>query len=315
MQRKESKFASKITGEALLWVVFGAVLVSAVLRLVQMFTNIEAHTGFFTETNWTVYAVYGVFLVSLLLLFSLTLATNRIPASRPVVRKSYGLVFAGLLFAVGLAMDAALCIMQVLRAFKGLSVSDGTMAQLLVSEGLFAVILRALCAILACVYFVMVALSYANENTAYGESKLLALAPLFWALFRMVSRFMTKISFLEVSELIFELVMLAFMSLFFLSFARISSQVGQKGEMKKAVRYGMLAGFSAIFISLTRLVCTVAGRAELVATGFPFSLADLGFGVFTLLYLYEQMRYGRPASEDDELDLEEAEEKSKAKEA
>ncbi len=311
MQRKESKLASKITGEALLWTAFGAVLVTAALRLVQMFTNIEANTGFFKATDWTVYTVYGVFAVSVILLFVLSAVSNRIPASRPVFRKSPGLVFAGFLLAVGLAMDASLCIVQLIRAFKGLS--GEAVTAFLFTEGMFAVILRAICAVVACVYFVLVALSYASENATYCDYKLMALAPLFWALFRMVSRFMTKISFLEVSELIFELVLLAFMSLFFLSFARVSSQVGQKGEMKKVVRYGMIAGFCALFIALTRLVCTIGGRAELVADGFPFSVADLGFGVFALLYVYEHMRYGRPASEDDELDDESQSKKAEGK--
>lgn len=313
MQRKERKTSQKITADVLLWTCFGALLVCAPLRLVQLFINIEPHTGFFKAIDWTVYTVYSAVIVALVLLASLAFASKRIPASRPVFRKSRMLVFSGFLFSVGLAMDAALCITKIIRAFTEVSVTKETLTQILFTDGIFSVILRAACAVAACVYFVLIALSYASEKATYCDYKLLALSPLFWALFKMVERFMTKISFLEVSELIFELIYLAFMSLFFLSFARVSSQVSQKGEMKKVVRYGMLSAFMALFISVTRLACLVGGRGELIAIGFSFSLSDLGFGIFTISYICLHMHYGRPASEDDEI-LVESEEESQPSE-
>lgn len=314
MQRKESKTSQKITANALFWTCFGALLVCVPLRLVQLFINIEPHTGFFKAIDWTVYTVYSAVIVALVLLASLAFASKRIPASRPVFRKSPMLVFSGFFFALGLAMDAALSITKTIRAFTEVSITKEVLAQVLFTDGIFSVLLRTICAIAACVYFVLIALSYASEKATYCDYKLLALSPLFWALFKMVERFMTKISFLEVSELIFELIYLAFMSLFFLSFARVSSQVGQKGEMKKVVRYGMLAGFMALFISVTRLACVAGGRGELIASGFPFSIADLGFGIFTLSYIYLHMQYGRPASEDDEITAEPEEESKPSKE-
>ena len=179
------------------------------------------------------------------------------------------------------------------------------------TDGMFAQLLQALCGMAACIYIVLVALSYAGEKATYCDYRFLAIMPLFWALFRMVSRFMTKISFTMVSELLLELLMLAFMLLFLMSFARVSAQVNQKGEMKKIVRYGMPAAFLALLIGITRLACTVGGRADLLADGFQFSLADIGFGAFAVAYIFTHMRYGRPASEDDLLpDADAAEEKA-----
>ena len=104
---------------------------------------------------------------------------------------------------------------------------------------------------------------------------------------------------------------IAFMLLFLMSFARVSAQVNQEGEMKEVVRYGMPAAFLALLIGITRLVCTVGGRADLLADGFQFSLADIGFGAFAVAYIFIYMRYGRPASEDDLLpDADAAEEKT-----
>lgn len=282
-----------------------AVLLSAGFRLFQLFTNIEEHTGFFKTMDWAVYTMYAIVLACIVTLFSIALSSKQIPASRPVFRKSPALLVGGLLFSMGLAMDVALSLVQLIKAFQNVKISGAVLVKILFTDGMFSVIFRAICAVLACLYFLLLALSYANEKSTYCDYKLMALAPLFWTLFRMVSRFMTKISFLQVSELVFELALLAFMALFFLSFARVSSQVSQKGEMKKVVRYGLISAYLALFISISRLVCLVGGRGALCADGFAFSLADLGYGVFVFIYIFEHVRYGRPASEDDEVETEE----------
>lgn len=292
---KSAKIDRKLLGLA--W--GAATLAGIALRTVQLFTNIEAKTGFFEVTDWTVYTMYAVFAVFTLVLAILPACSARIPASRPLVRKNRALAFGGFVFATGIAYDVAVCFGSALRT---LSDAGGKRAfMLLFSEGLFAEILQSVCGVAACIFMVLVALSYLGEKATYCEYRLLALMPLFWAMFRLVSRFMTKISFTMISELMQELLMLALMMLFMMSFARISAQVNHKGEMKKAICYGLPASFLAVVIGVTRLICLVGGRSELLADGFPFSLADLGFGVFTFIYIMTHMHYGRPASEDDDL--------------
>ena len=132
-------------------------------------------------------------------------------------------------------------------------------------------------------------------------------------MFRLLYRFMTKISFTVVSELLLELVMLAFMMLFFMSFARISSQICQKGEMKKAMRYGLVAAMICAVLGLTRLIVTVGGKTELLPSGFNFSLADLTFAVFAVIYINACTKTGRPSSEDEFLPDEYEEEEKTAK--
>ena len=243
--------------------------------------------------------MYTVFAVAAVVLAVLPALSAKLPASRPVVQKNKALALGAFAFAAGIAYDVALGLVKVLRTVNG--VTAKTVLTVLFTNGLFALILQILCGIAACIFMVLVGLSYTGERATYGEYRLLALMPLFWTLFRLVARFMTKISFTMVSELLFELAMLCFMMLFLLSFARISAQISQKGEMQKAFCFGLPAAFFALTVGVTRLICTVGGRAELLADGFPFSLADLGFGIFAAVYLYVHMQYGRPASEDDAL--------------
>ena len=298
MQKSTKTRTGNGSAKALGLLLLAGLVVCIPFRLVQLFTNIEQNTGFFIENNWTVYCFYAVVVLFVIVLAVVAGSFGKIPASRPVLRRDKTLAICSFLFAVGIAYDVIFALAKVMRALTDGSLANGFFS-VMFTDGMFAQLLQAICGMAACIYIVLVALSYVGEKATYCDYRFLAIMPLFWALFRMVSRFMTKISFTMVSELLLELLMLAFMLLFLMSFARVSAQVNQKGEMKKIVRYGMPAAFLALLIGITRLVCTVGGRADLLADGFQFSLADIGFGAFAVAYIFTHMRYGRPASEDD----------------
>lgn len=298
MQKSTKTRTGNVSAKALGLLLLAGLVICIPFRLVQLFTNIEQNTGFFIENDWTVYCFYAVVVLFVIVLAVVAGSFGKIPASRPVLRRDKTLAICSFLFAVGIAYDVIFAFAKVMRALTDGSLATGFFS-VMFTDGMFAQLLQAICGMAACIYIVLVALSYVGEKATYCDYRFLAIMPLFWALFRMVSRFMTKISFTMVSELLLELLMLAFMLLFLMSFARVSAQVNQKGEMKKIVRYGMPAAFLALLIGITRLVCTVGGRADLLADGFQFSLADIGFGAFAVAYIFTHMRYGRPASEDD----------------
>ena len=298
MQKSTKTRTGNGSAKALGLLLLAGLVICIPFRLVQLFTNIEQNTGFFIENDWTVYCFYAVVVLFVIALAVVAGSFGKIPASRPVLRRDKTLAICSFLFAVGIAYDVIFALAKVMRALTDGSLANGFFS-VMFTDGMFAQLLQAICGMAACIYIVLVALSYVGEKATYCDYRFLAIMPLFWALFRMVSRFMTKISFTMVSELLLELLMLAFMLLFLMSFARVSAQVNQKGEMKKIVRYGMPAAFLALLIGITRLVCTVGGRVDLLADGFQFSLADIGFGAFAVAYIFTHMRYGRPASEDD----------------
>lgn len=275
MQKSTKTRTGNGSAKALGLLLLAGLVVCIPFRLVQLFTNIEQNTGFFIENDWTVYCFYAVVVLFVIVLAVVAGSFGKIPASRPVLRRDKTLTICSFLFAVGIAYDVIFALAKVMRALTDGSLANGFFS-VMFTDGMFAQLLQAICGMAACIYIVLVALSYVGEKATYCDYRFLAIMPLFWALFRMVSRFMTKISFTMVSELLLELLMLAFMLLFLMSFARVSAQVNQKGEMKKIVRYGMPAAFLALLIGITRLVCTVGGRADLLADGFQFSLADIG---------------------------------------
>lgn len=297
MQKQKRNRGVALDGKALM-MALGLFLLAAVpLRTVQLFTNIEPHTGFFAYRDWTVYTVYAVVAVGILTLAILPACSARLPAPKPISGKHKGAAVGSFLFAAGIAYDVTFTLVKIIRTLDGVS-GKGLFA-VLFSEGAFAMLLQAACGVAACIFMVMVGLSFTGEQATYSSYKLLALMPLFWTMFRLVGRFMTKISFTMVSELLLELALLCFMMLFLLSFARVTAQIGQETETKKLVCFGMPAAFLSLLIGITRLICTIGGRTELLADGFAFSLADLTFGIFLVCYLYTHMRCGVPPVQPD----------------
>lgn len=285
-----------------LFITLGVTLLLAVgLRIFQLFTIIDdKHTGFYDEVNWSVYALYALLAVSIILLFVLSKISDRITASRPVIMKNRTMGIGAFIMAAGIAYDVVMVLSTFIKGFSAFSSElEVGFFQYFMTNGLFALGFESVCGLVACIYMIMFGLSYIDGKTAFGEYKLIALMPLFWTMFRMVYRFMTKISFTQVSDLLFELFMLAFMMLFFMSFARVSSGMAAKGEMRRIVSYGLPAILFAFLIGITRFVVTIGGRGELLPANFGFSLADPAFGIFAVVYINMQMKYGRPGSEDD----------------
>ena len=279
--------------------IFGAGLTG--LRIYQLFRLTEADsTGFFTRINPSVFVLYiGAFL-SVAVLLCLVVLSSNVTASKSPRGRNKPLAIGAALFALGLGADVAISIAKVIIAAKDYSSQwRGDLLAYLASNGYVAIAFEAIFGLGACIYLILIALSYFEGKATFYEYKLLALFPLLWSMARIIRRFLTKISFTVVADLLLELVMLAFMMMFFISFARISSQICQKFEMRKAMSYGLIAALFAAVLSVSRLLVTVGARTELLPDGFAFSPADLGFAVFAVAYINACSKSGRDASEDE----------------
>lgn len=268
-------------------------------RIYQLFRLTEEDaSGFFTRINPSVYALYIAAAVFAIILLGLVIFTNKVPASKPLRGSSKPLAVGALLLAIGIGYDVAVSVSQVIVAV-GNFVDRSGLVSYLFTNGYIAMAFEALFGLGACIYFLVYFLSYSQGKATFCEYNLLAILPLFWTMARLVRRFLTKISFTVVADLLLELIMLAFMMMFFISFARISSQVCQKYEMRKAMSYGLVAAMFAAVISVSRLIVTVGGKSALLPAGFPLVPADLAFAVFAVIYVYTHSKSGRDASEDD----------------
>ncbi|MEG2719784.1 MAG: hypothetical protein RR914_00520 [Oscillospiraceae bacterium] len=295
----KTKFTTKkVNFKIILGVLIAGLITTIPIRFYQLFKIIEPHTGFYSKIDWSIYTIYTLIIAFSITLFLLVRFSQSVPASKPICVKSKPLGIGAIIFAVGIAYDLVMTISSFVRELIN-KPNNINVFKYVFKNGMFASIILAICGLAACIYILVFALSYFEGKTTFREYRLLAMMPLFWSMGRMITRFMTKISFVMVSELLMELLMIAFMMLFFMAFARVSAQIGQKGEMRKLMSYGLPAAFVAILIGVTRLVMTLIGKGKFIADGFQFSLADLGFGIFAIIYIIETVKHGRPASEDD----------------
>ncbi|MGP1543895.1 MAG: hypothetical protein ACTTIO_02915 [Candidatus Fimenecus sp.] len=282
---------------------------SLALRLYQYFTIIDTnYTGFFKKIDWSVPVFSTTLVISCIFFFVLMTRTAYMTASMPVVNKNNKMKLVSMFMAVGILYDIILMLTKLTVAIRGYTrLLEINFFTYLFSEGLIAVILQCICGFLAVIFFILYALSFGDGKNAFFGYRFLALMPLFWTMFRLVYRFMTKIAFIEVSELMLELFALAFMMIFFMSFARMVSSIPQKNDMRKAAAFGIPAALLTAVIGLSRLIATLGGRKELLPNGFVFSLSDLSFAAFAVSFIRFQLCYGRPFSEDESIITEKSE--------
>ena len=157
-------------------------------------------------------------------------------------------------------------------------------------NGGILLILQFVFAVFAVFYFLVFAISHLNGKGSYKEFKLLALSPLCWCITMLVSRLMKAVSFITVSELLFEIFMLVFAMLFFLTFARISSGVFTEDSMWGIYGYGLSACLFAGLVTIPRLVAMFSGLEPV--DGHEFSFAHLSILVFVFSYIIASLGVG-----------------------
>lgn len=274
-----------------LYVIAGLLCVAVPFRTYQLLSLIESGTGFYKEINWSVYLMYVLCALAVLVPYVLTLLAKNVPESRAVYRKNKVLAVASFVFGVGLVADAVTAFSTLILTYQGFYTEEISLVPTLL-QGIFG--------ILSAIYIMIFGISYVDGRTTYSRYKLLALSPLVWSVARLIIRFVKKISYVNVSDLMLELFAIAFMMLFFLSFARISSGLSNKKSMRSLWSAGFAAAFFCAVANLPRFIAIVTANGNLLAEEYPFALCDLGFAFFSVCYIVNSMK---TAENNDALEL------------
>ncbi len=283
-----------------LYVVLSLVAVAVPFRMYQLLNIIESDTGFYKIVDWSVYLIYALGILAIIVPYVLTILAKNVPASKSPFRKNKFLAVASFVFAAGIVFDVVSSLSTFLinaKSFSAVGISImGTMdqAQLpLLIESVFGV--------LAAIYIIIFGISFIDGRTTYSQYKFLALAPLFWAMSRIVIRFVRKIAYVNVSDLMLELFAITFMMIFLLSFARISSGLANSKAMRTLFASGFVGIFFCIVANLPRLIMVLTGNGAALPDEYPFTLCDLGFAVFAFAYIVNAVKC---AKENDSAELE-----------
>ena len=281
MKIKTSKKEITIDNLHLLFLI--SALVCTVLRCVQVATLIDAETGFYKQSSVITVLFYIVLFGSCLAFCLLSYLSSQSASLQTSTIKSKPLCAVSAVFGITMFINCFTSFSQSLTSSGSGANVEGSAFKVMMSTGVLPKALQAAFALLSAVFFFILADSFKNGSEKARGHKLLALAPIGWVAFRLIFRFVSKISFLRVSDLFLELSMLAFMILFFMAFAQVNSGVYSEGFGWRIPAFGLSAALLAVSANLPRLIFTVVDAGKYINSNYTFSLTDVVFCVFAVL--------------------------------
>ena len=246
-----------------------------IIRIMQMASYIDPETGFYKGYGDWIHLIFYIILVVNILFFCSRSYFSADVKKIEISGDSHKTAAMGArIFAVALLWDS------FYSFFNGIYNAGSSTASAMQS-GALPLTLQSFFAFLSAIYFFILASDFSKGTAKAYKRKILATAPVGWAGARLILRFLRQISFVQVSDLFLELVMIAFMVMFFMALAQTASGV-YKNEFKWRIpSFGLSAALIAAVISVPRLIFTFV-NSSLINSDHPFSLADLIFVIFIL---------------------------------
>ncbi|MBR1810704.1 MAG: hypothetical protein IJ766_03505 [Clostridia bacterium] len=268
-------------------ILFGVFTVLMIaIRAYQLMYIFEPDTGFYfieQKNHFTIPLLYAVAVISFAIYLIVSYISGKTPEGKAPAGKNYYLATASVVFAVTLVADAMLCFSKVFNLYD--SAIYPTFKQFLSETKSAPIIMEVVCALLAALYFIIVAVSYFTGNQAFKSSKVLSVAPVCWCIFRLIGRFIRAESFIHTSELFWEMAAATFLMLFFLEFARIMSDVDGKNKLNIAVGFGLCGAASAFMLFFSRIIAYVFAGDAYITESSPIEFCDFGAALLVVIFL------------------------------
>ncbi len=252
-----------------------ATVIALPVRTLHFFTILESGTGFYEKTDWSVFLLYAVIAATFLALciFGFIRRKKLAYSLEAVKRPGFGIL--SLTAAAGAIINALQCF-SFLNGEKVIT-RDGRF-----NPTLIIIAALALFAVLSAIYFLALGLSCVSGNGSASKLRILSLSPVVWSIFRLVHRFTHTISYIRVSDLMLEMLMIAAFILFFMAFAQCNSQVNNKGLEWKIGSYGLTAALLALVCFVPRFIITITGNAQLLSTYSVVEYCDFALALFAI---------------------------------
>ncbi len=281
MKLKNTKDNLKLS--KLIPVAYGAILLFSVLRCFQLVKYIDSETGFFIGGAWLKVLLYGAITVVCLGFIIVSYLSSDGKKAELIALKDRTAGISGVVFVISLFYDAFSSFGEAVVKFDGLSVGyfdkSSEIFKALMASGTLPYALQGFFAVLSAVYVIILAKSFLKGSKNAHNHKLFALAPIAWAAFKMITRFVKQISYIKVSDLFLELIMLAFMITFFVALSQVVSGVYSDDTRWRITALGFSGAVLALSINIPRLVLTLMAN-NFINTEYPFNPADTFFGIF-----------------------------------
>lgn len=270
-----------------------AAIIALPVRTLQFFTVLESGTGFFSQNDWSVYLLYAVLAAAVLAVFVFGFIRRKKLAYSLDAVKRPGFGILSLTAAAG----------AVINALQSFSFLDGE--EIITREGklnptILILAAQAAFAALSAIYFLALGLSCMKGSAAASKLRILSLSPVIWSIFRLVHRFTHTISYIRVSDLMLEMLMIAAFILFFMAFAQCNSQVNGKGIEWKIGSYGLTAALLALVCFVPRFIVTLTGNTHLLSTYSAVEYCDFALALFAISAVATRITDKAPEAENEE---------------
>lgn len=263
------------------------VFLSVPIRVFQLCNCVDSATGFWAAKDFTIILLYIICGVVGALAFFLSFFSGIMTKPKFKEGKDLALGICGGIFAATLLLDTV----QLVLKFIGLMSSyttdnNGRLSYYMTTSGGFAIVLSALFGALGTAYLTFVSISAISGTNKYSHKRILGLGPALWAMFRLVYHFTDPINYRNVSQLYLEILMLCFAMIFFLSFARIASEINEGSSMMILWFSGVCTALLAYICALAPFILVITGKGELLPSAYPMRYCDLGLAAFITAFLF-----------------------------
>lgn len=293
MKIKES--SSKINYQQTLIVFAVSAALLTIMRIFQVKTAIDAATGFYTGTDFLVVAFYILVAASCAYIAVSSFVSCDSKNVTLKNKKSAAMFWLSLIYSFTLFYDGVSSFIKSVFTTGDTQVT-GTVFKSLMTSGAIPLFLQSIFAVLSGVFFIELSFSFKKGNGSIGKHRILALMPVGWVSCRLLHLFVRKISFLKVSDLFLDLSMCAFMALFFMAFAQVSSDVYSTDSRWRIIGFGIPAALISAIVSIPRLFYTIVDKSTYINENHPFNITDLVFLVFMAILALQFLKKDEPAA-------------------
>ncbi len=298
MKIKES--CNRIKFSALATLFLCSFFALATIRVMMVATYIDASTGFYTKDSVLTLVFYVAFAAACLAFGVCSFLSSKSADITVGKTKNKAVFVAALMFSLVLFYDGVSSFFGCLLNASETQMTYTSVFKSLMVSGSIPLFLRSVFAVFSGVFFVIFALSYKKGDAAASKHTILALMPVGWSSSRLLQLFVRKISFVRVSDLLLELCMCAFMVLFFMALAQVSSGVYSTDSRWRIPGFGYSAALFAAVISVSRLIFTLLNKDAYINSEHPFSIVDLVFAIFVLVLIFAVTLNTSPQTTEEE---------------
>lgn len=267
-----------------------ALLLAVPLRVYQYFKVLEPETGFYSKTDFSVYAIYILLGAAMIIGVVIPLINKKKMITVSSVKKSPVFLAISLILAVTIIIDSAGQLMSYFDLYDVANSSGTAITDYVKKQGGTLLMLQAVSGAVAAVYFFVSGLSVGLGNSDGSRLKILALTPVLWCIFKLLYRFKRTISFVNVSDLMLELFEIVFLMLFFLALAQTVAKIDADAVFWKIYGYGIPAAMFALICFLPRVIVMIVGKSELLNSHYGVSFSDLGVAIYIIYNLLSRAK-------------------------